>query len=222
MYDAEAVTVASLVAELGRFGIEPRHLRLMKAAADREGRAGRPGGGPAQAPPQPADQGARRGPYEGAGGPHGEAARGPRADRSGRAAALSRRAPGAAGSGTCSRPDYPNVPGTALGLLCERARCRRCPGRNALQPADRAPARSGGDRYLPHLDRTGEATAIAFAQQGMAPARPLTHDLFRGRAGGRRPGADRSAHHRSAGRRLLRGSWCSPVGSRSAPAPPMP
>lgn len=35
-YDAEAVTVASLVRELGRFGIEPRHLRVMKAAADRE------------------------------------------------------------------------------------------------------------------------------------------------------------------------------------------
>ncbi|WAZ20306.1 MerR family transcriptional regulator [Streptomyces cinnabarinus] len=35
-YDAETVTVASLVAELGRFGIEPRHLRVMKAAADRE------------------------------------------------------------------------------------------------------------------------------------------------------------------------------------------
>ncbi|MGW7385750.1 transcriptional regulator FtsR [Streptomyces sp. NPDC054794] len=36
VYDAESVTVASLVAELGRFGIEPRHLRVMKAAADRE------------------------------------------------------------------------------------------------------------------------------------------------------------------------------------------
>ncbi|MET8945919.1 MerR family transcriptional regulator [Streptomyces sp. NPDC004542] len=36
VYDVEAVTVASLVAELGRFGIEPRHLRVMKAAADRE------------------------------------------------------------------------------------------------------------------------------------------------------------------------------------------
>ncbi|MGV9894686.1 transcriptional regulator FtsR [Streptomyces tendae] len=35
-YDAEAVTVASLVVQLGRFGIEPRHLRVMKAAADRE------------------------------------------------------------------------------------------------------------------------------------------------------------------------------------------
>ncbi|MGA4843266.1 MerR family transcriptional regulator [Streptomyces sp. G45] len=35
-YDAEAITVAALVVELGRFGIEPRHLRAMKAAADRE------------------------------------------------------------------------------------------------------------------------------------------------------------------------------------------
>ncbi|WP_030571502.1 transcriptional regulator FtsR [Streptomyces aureocirculatus] len=35
-YDADAVTVAALVAELGRFGIEPRHLRAMKGAADRE------------------------------------------------------------------------------------------------------------------------------------------------------------------------------------------
>ncbi|MEU3901875.1 MerR family transcriptional regulator [Streptomyces sp. NPDC045251] len=35
-YDAETVTVASLVVQLGRFGIEPRHLRVMKAAADRE------------------------------------------------------------------------------------------------------------------------------------------------------------------------------------------
>ncbi|CAL9595505.1 transcriptional regulator FtsR [Streptomyces sp. enrichment culture] len=36
VYDAEAVTVAGLVRELGRHGIEPRHLRAMKAAADRE------------------------------------------------------------------------------------------------------------------------------------------------------------------------------------------
>ncbi|MEV6796504.1 MerR family transcriptional regulator [Streptomyces sp. NPDC051320] len=35
-YDAEVVNVARLLAELGRFGLEPRHLRAMKAAADRE------------------------------------------------------------------------------------------------------------------------------------------------------------------------------------------
>src|ERR1019366_3719209 len=36
-----------------------------------------------------------------------------------------------------------------------------------------------GDRYLPIWIGPVEATAIAFAQQGMIPARPLTHDLFR-------------------------------------------
>ncbi|WP_338694230.1 MerR family transcriptional regulator [Streptomyces sp. Q6] len=35
-YDASAVLVAELVGELGGFGIEPRHLRVMRAAADRE------------------------------------------------------------------------------------------------------------------------------------------------------------------------------------------
>ncbi|WP_426362825.1 MerR family transcriptional regulator [Streptomyces sp. E-08] len=35
-FDAETVTVARLVADLGRFGLEPRHLRAVKAAADRE------------------------------------------------------------------------------------------------------------------------------------------------------------------------------------------
>ncbi|MFJ9688423.1 MerR family transcriptional regulator [Streptomyces bacillaris] len=35
-YDAEMVTVARLVADLGRFGLEPRHLRAMRASADRE------------------------------------------------------------------------------------------------------------------------------------------------------------------------------------------
>ncbi|MFG3487935.1 MULTISPECIES: transcriptional regulator FtsR [unclassified Streptomyces] len=35
-YDPESVTVARLVADLGRFGLEPRHLRAVKAAADRE------------------------------------------------------------------------------------------------------------------------------------------------------------------------------------------
>ncbi|MFD5035319.1 MerR family transcriptional regulator [Streptomyces sp. NPDC058220] len=35
-YDPESVTVAKLIADLGRFGLEPRHLRAMKAAAERE------------------------------------------------------------------------------------------------------------------------------------------------------------------------------------------
>ncbi|HEX5740058.1 MAG TPA: MerR family transcriptional regulator [Pilimelia sp.] len=35
-YDADALTIATVAAELGRFGIEPRHLRAYRAAADRE------------------------------------------------------------------------------------------------------------------------------------------------------------------------------------------
>ncbi|WP_151772042.1 transcriptional regulator FtsR [Streptomyces abyssomicinicus] len=35
-YDAAAVTVATLLGEMARFGIEPRHLRAMKTAADRD------------------------------------------------------------------------------------------------------------------------------------------------------------------------------------------
>ncbi|AXG76792.1 transcriptional regulator FtsR [Streptomyces paludis] len=35
-YDPEAVTVAKLVSDLAGFGLEPRHLRVMKAAAERE------------------------------------------------------------------------------------------------------------------------------------------------------------------------------------------
>ncbi|MCL6549553.1 MAG: bifunctional nuclease family protein [Acidothermus cellulolyticus] len=37
----------------------------------------------------------------------------------------------------------------------------------------------GGDRYLPIWIGAVEATAIAFAQQGVIPPRPLTHDLMR-------------------------------------------
>lgn len=35
-YDAEAANIARLIVELGRFGLEPRHLRAVKAAAERE------------------------------------------------------------------------------------------------------------------------------------------------------------------------------------------
>ena len=35
-YDAETVAIGRLIVDLGRFGLEPRHLRAVKAAADRE------------------------------------------------------------------------------------------------------------------------------------------------------------------------------------------
>src|SRR6476661_3586534 len=36
-----------------------------------------------------------------------------------------------------------------------------------------------GERYLPIWIGAVEATAIAFAQQGVVPPRPLTHDLLK-------------------------------------------
>jgi uncharacterized protein len=38
---------------------------------------------------------------------------------------------------------------------------------------------AAGERYLPIWIGAVEATAIAFAQQGVVPPRPLTHDLLR-------------------------------------------
>ncbi len=38
---------------------------------------------------------------------------------------------------------------------------------------------AGGERYLPIWIGAVEATAIAFAQQGIVTARPMTHDLLR-------------------------------------------
>ncbi len=38
---------------------------------------------------------------------------------------------------------------------------------------------ASGERYLPIWIGAVEATAIAFAQQGVVPARPLTHDLMK-------------------------------------------
>jgi bifunctional DNase/RNase len=38
---------------------------------------------------------------------------------------------------------------------------------------------ASGDRYLPIWIGAVEATAIAFAQQGVVPPRPMTHDLLR-------------------------------------------
>ena len=38
---------------------------------------------------------------------------------------------------------------------------------------------TNGDRYLPIWIGSVEATAIALEQQGVKPARPLTHDLLK-------------------------------------------
>ena len=48
-------------------------------------------------------------------------------------------------------------------------------------------ASADGDRYLPIWIGAVEATAIAFAQQGVVPPRPLTHDLLKDVLDGARP-----------------------------------
>ena len=71
----------------------------------------------------------------------------------------------------------------------------------------------GGDRYLPIWIGPGEATAIAFAQQGMAPARPLTHDLFKDVLEAVGQSSPRSGS-RTCGTVSSTPSWCSPAASR--------
>ena len=61
-----------------------------------------------------------------------------------------------------------------------------------------------GERYLPIWIGAVEAAAIAFEQQGVRPARPMTHDLLREVV--RTLGADARGreHHRDARRHLHR------------------
>ncbi len=61
-----------------------------------------------------------------------------------------------------------------------------------------------GDRYLPIWIGAVEATAIAFAQQGVVPPRPLTHDLMSDVLDATGHDAHRGADHRAADGDLLR------------------
>lgn len=101
-YDAETVTVAKLVADLGRFGLEPRHLRAMRGAAEREAGLIEQVVAPLRRRPESADQSACGGHGEGARGAVRTASFGLRADRSGDPAPL-----------ITGEPDYPNLPSTS-------------------------------------------------------------------------------------------------------------
>ncbi|CAM5499078.1 hypothetical protein SCALM49S_02605 [Streptomyces californicus] len=101
-YDTDMVTVAKLVADLGRFGLEPRHLRAMRASADREAGLVEQLVAPLPAAPQSADQGPCGSHRERACRAVREAARGPRAERSAQPSAL-----------TSADPDYPNMASTS-------------------------------------------------------------------------------------------------------------
>ncbi len=70
-----------------------------------------------------------------------------------------------------------------------------------------------GERYLPIWIGAVEATAIAFAQQGVVPPRPLTHDLLRDilEATGNEVAEIRITEMRD---NVFYASWCWPPVSR--------
>ena len=108
-----------------------------------------------------------------------------------------------------------------VGWRRERARRRRRPGRDARPTSRSCCSRSrGGERYLPIWIGAVEATAIAFAQQGVVPAAAADPRPVPRRARGARPAAHRGAHHRAARRRLLRRAGLRQRAWRSAPGRP--
>jgi len=124
MHDDADLQVASAAAGLSAYGVEPRHLRSFRAAADREVGLVEQVVGP------------RRG-----------------ADAQRHAAEVAH---------LCLALDV-------LGVRVEMP---------TNQPIVLLRERDG-DRYLPIWIGAAEATAIAYAQQGVVPPRPLTHDLLR-------------------------------------------
>lgn len=215
-YDGDALAVARALAALRQYGVQARHLRAVKAAADREANL---------VEQVIAPQLRQRGP-----GARDAAARtawqiadltlrlhatlvGSALAEAGLAAAPLRAgdnefaAFGSAGSGPPQRDSDATEP-AAGGLRSASGRLRVYLGKGRGGQAEVPQAREDGavvrqmevigvrvempsnspivllkeaqgDRYLPIWIGAVEATAIAFAQQGMVSLRPLTHDLFR-------------------------------------------
>ena len=222
-YGSDALAVARALAALRQYGVQARHLRAVKAAADREAnlveqvvapqlrqrgrRTGRGGqDGLADRRPDPAAardaDGVRAGRGRAGLGPAARpraGARAPERPRGGRVRACS----GCGQACRCVR-QRTRGRGAALGLRAITG----VPWQREWWPAGVPQAREDGavvrqmevigvrvempsnspivllkeaqgDRYLPIWIGAVEATAIAFAQQGMVSLRPLTHDLFR-------------------------------------------
>jgi uncharacterized protein len=209
-YGRDALAVARAVAALHQYGVQARHLRAVKASADREAnlveqvvapqlRQRGPGAREAAARTawQIADLTLRL---------HATLVESALAE-AGLACGPLRSGdyePEVAGSGRDSEDGAPSAGG--LRSASGRLRVYLGKGRSGQQRFPRAredgaevrqmevigvrvemPSNSPivllkeaqGDRYLPIWIGAVEATAIAFAQQGMVSLRPLTHDLFR-------------------------------------------
>ena len=214
-YGADALAVARALAALRQYGVQARHLRAVKAAADREANLVEQVVAPAAA--------AARARRAGRGGQDRVADRRPdpaaardagrvRSRRSGArigATARPRLRTGGPGAGQGKSGPAPDAAGPAAGgLRSASGRLRVYLGKGSGGQAEVPQAREDGavvrqmevigvrvempsnspivllkeaqgDRYLPIWIGAVEATAIAFAQQGMVSLRPLTHDLFR-------------------------------------------
>ena len=164
-------SICTTARELADFGLEPRHLRAFKTAADREVGLVEQVVAPQRRASDPAAPARRGGHGLPARRAVGADARDPGQDRAAQAltaAPCSRGRPATPGRGDGSR-----VKACAKSMSsASGSRCRRT-SRSCCS------ARSTGERYLPIWIGAVEATAIAFAQQGVVPPRPLTHDLLK-------------------------------------------
>jgi len=213
LYGADALAVARALAALRQYGVQARHLRAVKAAADREAnlveqvvapqlRQRGPGARDAaartawqiadltlrlhatlvesalgEAGLAPAPLHARVFEFEAL----GQAGSGPAPDTAGPAAGGLRSASGRLrvylGKGSGGQTEVPQAreDGAVVRQMEVIGVRVEMPSNSPIVLLKEAQ----GDRYLPIWIGAVEATAIAFAQQGMVSLRPLTHDLFR-------------------------------------------
>jgi len=212
-YGGDALAVARALAALRQYGVQARHLRAVKAAADREAnlieqvvapqlRQRGPGARDAAARTawQIADLTLRL---------HATLVESALAEAGLASAPLHARDSGRQTMDPRGPAQVPDpAPAAARGLRSASGRLRVYLGKGSGGQAEVPQAREDGavvrqmevigvrvempsnspivllkeaqgDRYLPIWIGAVEATAIAFAQQGMVSLRPLTHDLFR-------------------------------------------
>jgi uncharacterized protein len=215
-YGSDALAVARALAALRQYGVQARHLRPVKAAADRAAnlveqviapqlRQRGPGARDAAARTawQIADltlrlhatlvesalgeAGLASAPLHSrvfefeAPGASGQAVSGPAPDSAGPAAGGLRSASGRLrvylGKGSGGQTEVPQAreDGAVVRQMEVIGVRVEMPSNSPIVLLKEAQ----GDRYLPIWIGAVEATAIAFAQQGMVSLRPLTHDLFR-------------------------------------------
>ena len=159
-YDGDALVVAQTIAEMRAYGLEPRHLRAFRTAAEREAGLVEQVVAPLLRQRDPEARARAE-----------EVAREMAALSVRLHTALVRTAlRGFVQTLTAARVVWPSV--NELDVVGVRVEMPSNQPIVLLKESD-------GERYLPIWIGAVEATAIAYAQQGVVPPRPLTHDLIR-------------------------------------------